>query len=52
MNAAGTLPFLRGQKSAKIPLDTARLLKISIENTKLLHCSPVKKKNMHKICIF
>ena len=35
MDAAGTLPFLRGQKSAKNPLDTARLLKISIENTKL-----------------
>ena len=37
MDAAGTLPFLRGQKSAKNPLDTARLLKMSIENTKLLH---------------
>ena len=39
MDAAGTLPFLRGQKSAKNSLDTARLLKMSIENTKLLHTS-------------
>ena len=35
------LPFLRGQKSAKNPLDKARLLKMSIENTKLLQYLPI-----------
>lgn len=47
MDAARTLPFLRGQKSAKNPEDTAKFLEMNNENQNY-YIAPLLKR---KICI-